>query len=645
MQTVRLPSPPRLDAQLAKESVNEEKRSVTVVFYSGATVDRYSWDSGRAKLRLDTSPSSIRLDSIKSGRAPVLDSHAKYSTDSVLGKIESAWTEGGEWLATLRFAKDDEKADRVWNLIQQGLLANVSMGVQLHKLREEETDGNKLYTAIDWEPYEISIVPLGADPNARILMSLDAGELREIEVAVVAAETTEVLMEKPNTGVVDNSAELTAARENAVALERKRVSDIRQRANPFEAQLGREFVDGLIDSGVTADDAGQQILTQLAKAQGEGNGPRGGRIEFGADARDKRRECFSRAIELKIDPAGIREADSEVRSAVGSSLLEMARQTLRDVGVRDADLWNKNTVARSALGVEQFAHSTGDFPLILGAVANKRLLGAYQYASPSYKRWAKASTAPDFKTVNALRLGEAPSLSLLPEGAQIRFGTIGEAREQFALATYAAGVTFMRQMLINDDLRAFAQLTQALGIQAARLENKTVYAILTANANMSDGVALFHANHGNLAGSGAAPSIATIGSAIAAMNVQKGIDGVTALNLEAKFLIAPSALRTTVLQQLVSTGIFPALQTNFNPYQGTLEPVIDAELDLSSTTAWYVAGDPNMGTVEYMFLEGEMGPRTGQQVDFDTEGIKFTIAEDFAAKAVDWRGVYKNAGA
>ncbi len=64
------------------------------------------------------------------------------------------------------------------------------------------------------------------------------------------------------------------------------------------------------------------------------------------------------------------------------------------------------------------------------------------------------------------------------------------------------GIT--RQVIINDDLDAFTRVPSLFGTAAATLESDVVWGIVTANPAMGNGVALFHANHKNLTGAGAA---------------------------------------------------------------------------------------------------------------------------------------------
>ncbi|ESY71900.1 hypothetical protein X740_33620, partial [Mesorhizobium sp. LNHC221B00] len=79
-----------------------------------------------------------------------------------------------------------------------------------------------------------------------------------------------------------------------------------------------------------------------------------------------------------------------------------------------------------------------------------------------------------------------------------------------------------RQAIINDDMSVFTRIPSRMGRAAIRTVGNLVYAVLTANAAMSDGVALFHTNHKNI-GTGAI-AMASLDAARAKMALQKDPD-------------------------------------------------------------------------------------------------------------------------
>jgi hypothetical protein len=211
--------------------------------------------------------------------------------------------------------------------------------------------------------------------------------------------------------------------------------------------------------------------------------------------------------------------------------------------------------------------------------------------------------------------------------------------------------------MINDDLNSFNRVVSGFGMSAARLENKLVYLQLANNANLSDGVALFHTTHANITGTGTAIAIASLGICRKQMRVQTGLQGET-LNVIPRYLIVP-ATQEALAYQYTSAQFVPAVSTNVNEFREggrtALTPVVEAMLDgltdlagadKSSTTKWYLAADPGqIDTVEYCYLDGFEGVYLENQIDFDTDAIKFKGRLDFATKVLDYRGLTLNNGA
>jgi hypothetical protein len=184
------------------------------------------------------------------------------------------------------------------------------------------------------------------------------------------------------------------------------------------------------------------------------------------------------------------------------------------------------------------------------------------------------------------------------------------------------------------------------GNSIAQLESDVVWGIITANPAMADGNALFHTTHKNLAGTGAALAVDAVGAARAAMAKQTGLDKKTVLNVRPAFLIVPASLELKA-EQLVAQNLVPAATSSVVPQSiRTLAPISEPRLDAASETAWYLAASPNqIDTIEYAYLEGQQGAYIETRNGFDVDGVEIKCRLDFGAKAIDWRGLYKNPGA
>lgn len=427
------------------------------------------------------------------------------------------------------------------------------------------------------------------------------------------------------------TADLDAVRAEAALAERSRVSEI---TNLCERHAVAHLRDSLINGGATLDNSRSAILEAVAARDAGGTAPRIPNIQTMVDETDTRREAVENAMLHRASPGRHKLTDAG-RQYRGMSLIEMGRDLLERSG--------ENTRGMDKMQLAQRALATSDFPIILANVANKTLRAGYEAAPQTFKPFTKQSSASDFKTIQRSQLGDAPTLKKVNEHGEFTVGTIGEGKESYQLATYGRIVSITRQVIINDDLGAFADLPSKFGRAAADLESDIVWGIITANAAMNDAVALFHATHANLAGTAGAISIATLASARAALRKQTSLDG-NPINIGAAYLLVPAALEL-VAQQYTSADFVSAKSSDINPFKGTLQVIAEPRLDANSATAWYLAADPmQIDTIEYSYLEGNEGVYIETRNGFEVDGLEIKARLDFAAKAIDHRGMYKNAG-
>jgi hypothetical protein len=323
----------------------------------------------------------------------------------------------------------------------------------------------------------------------------------------------------------------------------------------------------------------------------------------------------------------------------------------------DIRKYSRMEVAGMALGLQVRAgmHTTSDFPNILADVANKTLRRAYEAAPQTWQSIARRISMPDFKPVRRNQLGEAPALLKVLEHGEFLRGTVAEGKEQFQLATYGRIFAITRQALVNDDLDAFSRLTMGFGRSARNLESDIVWYQILANAAMGDGVALFEATtHANYTSSGTAIGVDSLGVGFALMMKQKALDNATYLNISPRYLIVPPSKITLAMQY--TTTVSPNLASSVNPWAGVLAPISEPRLEggvtvdgttvAGSAVSWYLAATPDqVDIIEYGYLDGEDGPVVETRNGFDVDGMEIKCREDFAAKVIDHRGLYKNAGA
>ena len=118
------------------------------------------------------------------------------------------------------------------------------------------------------------------------------------------------------------------------------------------------------------------------------------------------------------------------------------------------------------------------------------------------------------------------------------------------------------------------------GTAIATLESDVVWAVITANAAMSDGVALFHAGHKNLAAAGTALTVAAIAEGRTSMTKQTALDKKTVLNIRPSYLVVPAALELAA-EQLIAQNLMPTKTGDVVPQSiRTLTPIAEPRLGL-----------------------------------------------------------------
>jgi hypothetical protein len=125
------------------------------------------------------------------------------------------------------------------------------------------------------------------------------------------------------------------------------------------------------------------------------------------------------------------------------------------------------------------------------------------------------------------------------------------------------------------------------------------------------------------------------------MRKQTGLKG-RVLNLTPSFLIVGPD-NESLANKYTSASFVAAKAGDINPnFNTSLEVVVDSRI---AGNAWYLSAAPAMvDTVEYCYLEGEQGLYTEQRLGFEVDGLQIKARHVVAAKSIDHRGMYKNAG-
>lgn len=633
---------PMLDirAAFAPGTINVEARTVDIVWTTGAKGLRRTWD-GDYYEELQVDESAVRLGRLNGG-APLLAVHNQYSLDGVIGVVERAWIENGEGFATIRFG-NGEDAELAFQNMKDGILRNISVGYAVYRYEITEDSDQKIptYRATDWEPFELSIVPVPFDAGAQVR---SGDNVSRVEIVRSVAEDEQAapaitVEKKEMSEEMKREAEQNAA--DATAAERTRAAGIH--ALVRKAGLDLEQAEKMITDGVALDAARALVIDMIADRKAAQPATAAHVIE-GDRTAEARRDAMSMALEARVNPRV--KLEGAAREYRGASLLDLAGECIRAAGGEFRGL-SKREIAQAAMNFNHSAiraagmHSTSDFPLILANTLNKTLRNAYDLAPQTFVPFTRRSSLPDFKPASRVALGDVDKLLKVAEGGEYKYGALGEEGVTIQLVKYGRIIAITWEAIINDDLSAFTRLPQAIGVAGKQLESDTVYGLILANPNMPDGIAVFHSSHGNL-GTAGAINTTTLAAARAAMRKQKSIAG-HFLNIEPRYLVVGPAKELEAFQ-FTSSNYVPAKNSDINDSRNAnLVVIVDARI---TDNRWYLFADPSMvDTIEYAYLEGEDGMFTETREGFDVDGMELKARLVFGAAWIDYRGAYLNPGA
>jgi phage head maturation protease len=540
-----------------------------------------------------------------------------------VGRVEGIHIDGTRLRGVARFSRT-QRGEEAWSDVADGIISDVSIGAMVEPESWQEDGG--MLRAMRWQPVEVSLVSMGADPAAGI-----------------------------NRGGMMDTPNLAADRR--VELERDRTNEI---AALFSGLDGAEWVTlerDLLRDGASIEVARTKVMTALKAAAVPTVERHSPDIRSGEDGLEKWCDQAEQALTQRMDlgPAeGRREREAAMSSneLAGMTLREIARDYLRARGERVTGMSPERLVDKAlrmpALVRAQFSHSTSDFGNILGASAETALATGYQEAPETYAAWTRNVTMSNFRAHTFTNLSLFGDLDTVTESAEYTAGTFSDRAESATLTTYGKLFTISRQAIVNDDLNAFNDIPRKMGRASARKVGDLVYGVLTTDAVLSDqaGATLFNTTDGNLAASATVIDTANMSIARNALRTMTDPSGAT-LNIQPAYLLVPSAIETTA-QVFLRTAAAPGGSNNdVNVFQNSMQLVVEPRLDADDVNAWYVMGMPGgeVETVVVGWLNGRQEPFLEQEEGFSVDGMRYKVRIDCTAKALDWRGMYQNAGA
>lgn len=638
-------------ADVMPQSFNKDARTVEVVFATESPVRRNTWDGAVDEI-LQIDEKSIRLDRLNAG-APVLDNHDRWGgAQSVVGVVERAYIKERKAFALIRFAQTEE-GDKVMSMVEDRILRNISVGYAVYTYtKEEKTNAPDQWRATDWEPFEVSIVPVPADYTAQIRQHQGGNIYQQQQNRNTMADEKQPVGE-PTPAPVETTPAAPpappvadeAARAAAALAERNRVLTIQR--NAAASGISASEAELMINSGLSAEQAALRMLDMVAaRVPGIASTPadpaqsasaRGGDVE-------SMRTGMTAAIRLRggVDAQKLTEQERTLaREYRGLSLRELAREVLERRGENVRGLNAVEIVARAFT-------SSSDFPVILENVMHQTLLADYGVANDVWSSFCSVGSVSDFREWKRKRRGAIGNLPVVYENDEYTTAAIPDAEANgIYVETYGQMINVSRKMIVNDDLDAFTRLPADLARAAARTIEAKVFAVLVANPTMADGNALFSAAHGNLvaSGSGAVISVATVDAIRQLMALQKDPASKDYLNLRPSVVLcslAQGGQARVVNESQYNVDVSNKFQVP-NMVRGLFTSVVDSPR--LSGNGWYVFANPaEYATIEVAFLDGVQTPRLEMQNGWSRDGVEYKVSLDFGVAPVDFRGAAFNYG-
>lgn len=277
-------------------NVDEEARTVELAFSSEAPVLRWFGEE-----ILDHSEGAMRSERLAGGAAVLVN----HDWDDQVGVVESFRIDKDrKGRAVVRFGKG-ARASEIFQDVVDGIRKHVSVGYSVHKIEVEERKGQPdLVRVIDWEPFEISLVSVPADPTVGVGRSMEntpeekRGSAVNTETETNNSDNGETIMLKEKTlrdakgnlvrakvnekneivevleMIEEAGADVRSAETRAHSAERDRVNSILRLADKHgQNELARKF----IEEGKNVEDFRAALLDKVTErgkamdARGESN--------------------------------------------------------------------------------------------------------------------------------------------------------------------------------------------------------------------------------------------------------------------------------------------------------------------------------------------------------------------------------------
>lgn len=345
------------ELQVRADGIDAEARTVELAFSSELPYERW-WGIEV----LDHAPSAMRLGRLNGGGALLVD----HDSRDHVGVVERAYV-GNDRMgrAVVRFGKS-QRASEVFQDVVDGIRSLVSVGYRIHEaVLEKQGDDGDTYRVTDWEPYEISLVSIPADPSVGVGRSA-SDEQFDIKLTLrqEASKMPDPIIETPP---APDTANAIKAGIDARAKEMQNIHALGALHNM------RELADQAIRDNLSLLDFQSRLLEELQK---KGVAKVADSPDIGLNDKERKSYSFVRlmnylanptdrraqeaaAFEIECGNAALQRSPIEtekagLRGAVGRIPSDVLRSPIADIGGDYVNAVTRAVLARmGAKGWEQ----------------------------------------------------------------------------------------------------------------------------------------------------------------------------------------------------------------------------------------------------------------------------------------------------
>ncbi len=271
--------------EVKREAIDHENRTVELAFSSEEPYERW-WGIEI----LDHSPDSVRIERMEGGAAVLVD-HDRRDHVGVVESVSIDPDRRGR--AKVRFG-NSARAEEIFKDVVDGIRKHVSVGYMIHKAVLEETgdDVQDTYRVSDWEPLEVSIVSVPADPTVGVGRAEDEDKHKPTFETI---QEDKSMPEENDEKTIDVKAIEKNARERAEREAQARADELLQLGADYDAMdLAREY----LKEGKSANEMRKALLERMGHSSPvEAESP-----EVGMTDKEAKRYSFVKAMNFLANP-------------------------------------------------------------------------------------------------------------------------------------------------------------------------------------------------------------------------------------------------------------------------------------------------------------------------------------------------------